>query len=891
LPHILEHLALCGSERFPVRDPFFLMLRRSLQTFMNAMTYPDFTCYPFSTCNEEDFFNLFSIYADAVFRPNLDRRDFDQEGWRLEPDADGNLQLAGIVFNEMKGAMGDSDAQCSQALSRLMLADTCYAVNSGGEPTAIPDLSYDDLVTFHRQHYTPANGVLVTYGAVDLDRLQTAAAMYCQGPTTAAIAGPRLQTRLPRAGQRHAIRVPCADDDAASRQDASLFGRYYLLGDFAAPAERMRAQLVDVLLTGHAAAPLRHSLEQANLARSASGTGLMTGYRNGVFAVELTGLLDEATALAELQPTLSDAWQRASEAAQDPEAIASALHRLELQSRRIENDSYGKGLLLALNSVKAWNVGCAPSDALDMPSHLSALRTWAETPGAILAWLETNLFGNNHWLEIVSDPDPTWVSQLDHWQVEQAQAIAARQERDHVAAAKALAERQAEADDDSCLPTIRVSDIAPTMTAPDGGWSGPGEALFSNTAGSNGLAELTLVQSLPELSQTELEHLPRLCALLGKLGTDDRSYLQQAAAVQKVSEGLQASYRLFRQPGSTTIEGMMTLRISGLERNVPAMCQEIARLFTGQRFDEEQRHDELLGQTVDYLSRSLVDRGHRLATSAAAAVVDPLAAWNDHLSGATALKRLRDSSAAVLSAPLRALWQKLAARPWRTCLVGEQANTAPVLDHLGAYLGQASPGIFPSIDLGADRRGIVLPQAIRFNARCWSLGTEANAIAVPELGRWQVALQALKDRFLHTKIREQGSAYGSMASLSSRTVCLTSYRDPRLDGTHADYEAALHLLADDAWSEQTIEQAILGVMADFDQPLAALSNAARSFTWSLSGLSLDSLQAQRQAILSTTKDDIQRLGRHLATCATGYATAADQAAMQESSQTWQAEQW
>ena len=274
---------------------------------------------------------------------------------------------------------------------------------------------------------------------------------------------------------------------------------------------------------------------------------------------------------------------------------------------------------------------------------------------------------------------------------------------------------------------------------------------------------------------------------------------------------------------------MITLRVSGLERHIPSMSQEIARLFSSQRFDEEQRHDELLAQTVDYLSRSLVDRGHRLATSAAAAVVDPLAAWNDHLSGAAALARLRDAQAHNLSAPLEALWQKLAQRPWRACLVGEVADTAPVIDHLGAYLGFAETGPVAELALGADRRGIVLPQAIRFNARCWSLGDEDADITLPELGHWQVALQALKDRFLHTKIREQGSAYGSMASLSARTVCLTSYRDPRLDGTFADYNAAMQLLADDSWDEQTIEQGILGVMADFDQPLAALSHAARDF--------------------------------------------------------------
>ena len=289
------------------------MLRRSLQTFMNAMTYPDYTCYPFSTCNEQDFFNLFSIYSDAVFAPNLDRRDFDQEGWRLEPDADGNPTLAGIVFNEMKGAMGDSDAQCEQALTRHMLPETCYAVNSGGEPQAIPDLSYEDLVQFHRDHYTPSNALLVTYGDLNLTKVHQHLAPYFspKHPQKDTLP-PAIQQSLPRRAERIPVRVPCADTSESAQLDASLLGRYYLLGDHSDPETKLRAQLVDILLTDHAGSPLRRVFEESGMARSASGCGLVSGYRNGIFAIEVTGVTQPDQFSATLRRALSAAAESAT---------------------------------------------------------------------------------------------------------------------------------------------------------------------------------------------------------------------------------------------------------------------------------------------------------------------------------------------------------------------------------------------------------------------------------------------------------------------------------------------------------------------------------------------------------------------------------------------------
>ena len=216
LPHILEHLSLCGSERYPVRDPFFMMLRRSLQTFMNAFTYPDMTCYPFATQVAKDFDNLLAIYLDAVFAPRLDPLDFAQEGWRLEPQdgADGGEDptgwaLKGVVYNEMKGAMGESDSLIFDALGRQLLPGTC-AHNSGGDPRAIAHLVHEDLVAFHRSRYNGANACFTTYGKLDVDELQARFECYLEAHPGEALPAESCQS-APLGKREEAVQVPLAE--------------------------------------------------------------------------------------------------------------------------------------------------------------------------------------------------------------------------------------------------------------------------------------------------------------------------------------------------------------------------------------------------------------------------------------------------------------------------------------------------------------------------------------------------------------------------------------------------------------------------------------------------------------------------------------------------------
>ena len=410
LPHILEHIALCGSERFPVRDPFFLMLRRSLNTFMNAFTYPDVTCYPFATQSDKDFANLLAVYCDAAFRPRLDSRDFAQEGWRLEPSKDeaGSWQLQGVVYNEMKGAMASADAQMHHAIDRKLMADTPYRWNSGGDPRAIPRLQHADLVDFHHQRYCAANAVVVTYGAIDLDLVQKTLASYWQGDPGESQPVPPLQPAA-NAEEELAVDLPlAAGQDPAEVAQA---GFHWVLGDCRDPDLALRWYLLEQLLLGNPAAPLRYALEHSGLGRSIGHSGFDNNAGVGQFTIELDGCpTDQAGELKQLiTQTLTDIVT----AGFTDEVIDAALHQLEIAQRRIGGDGLPHGLGLCVRTTMAWNHGVPFEHVLDQDARLASLRSWATDHNHLTALIRDQLLGNQHRLWAVGKPDETWQARQD----------------------------------------------------------------------------------------------------------------------------------------------------------------------------------------------------------------------------------------------------------------------------------------------------------------------------------------------------------------------------------------------------------------------------------------------------------------------------------------------
>lgn len=878
LPHILEHLSLCGSRRYPVRDPFFLMLRRSLQTFMNAFTYPDMTCYPFATQVGKDFDNLLGIYLDATFAPLLDQRDFAQEGWRLEPSAfplpagtDAAAikawAIKGVVFNEMKGAMGERDSLMFRALTAALLPTTCYRHNSGGEPLEIPQLRYQDLVDFHRSRYCGANACFATYGAVDLPALHARIEPYLQSHPGRPLPAPALQPALPDAGTITVAVPQAADQDAAEVGAAALA---WCWGDTADPDELLLAELTDRVLFGHAAAPLRLSIEQSRLARSCGSSGFMSFLTNGVFSIELEGL--DPARYGEVEPLVLQELQRLAREGIPSTDVEAALHQLELARRRIGGDGTPFGLQLCLRGIMAWNRGRDPIASLDQDAAIARLKQRVRAPGFWQAWIRERFLDHRHRVRLHAQPDPQHLRKQEE---REAALLAGRLDQIDAAGRRALAAaaadllaRQAEPPRTEVLPRLELADV-PTSAA----WAQPvtdAPGLTTFVQPTNGLLHAIAAFVLPPLSDDERALLPLVTDLVGQLGVGSEDYQRWARRLTACSGGLSAWYRFQSDPVDVRRQrSCLFIEIRGLAERRDEFLPLLAACTAQQRHDEVERLAELLDEDLNDQQGRLLSSGMDLATAAAQRGFGGVAALSHELSGLGRLLRLRNwvdaEAAEELGARLATLWTKITASPAHLALIGDTAGEAAAQ----AALRQAWKGL-ATADLLDAAHAPRLPVRVDVPASAYLTASPVNycglALPVvpaghPDAPALAVACQYLKDEVLHRRIREQGGAYGSAASYrgNAAAVTLGSYRDPRLDATFADLEAGLVSLTSIGDDVEPLRCAILGRIARIDAPSSPAGEARKRFTGDLLGNGPEVVGAFRAGLLAVTAADIRRV--------------------------------
>ncbi len=846
LPHILEHTTLCGSRRFPVRDPFFMMLRRSLATFMNAMTYPDLTAYPFSTQVAKDWDNLLAVYLDAVFAPRLDERDFHQEGHRCAPGKDGTWQRQGVVFNEMLGALGSTDAQLHNAISRALLPDTIYRHESGGEPCEIPRLTHAELVAFHRRCYCPANAVLVTYGDVPIDRLDAALAPYLATPG-AALPAPTAQPPL-HASTRLDVPVPIAPGQQVV--DVTETGIAWAWGDTADIDEVLAADLLERLLLGHAGAPLRRALESSGLGRGTGGSGYSGHPRTGLFSAAIDG--HEPADAGKIEALIRSTVAAIARDGISQAEIDAALHQLELSRREVRGDGAPYGLELCLRLVGPWNLGIDGLPFLDAGPALARLRGRAD-PAWVRGEVARRLVDNPQHAVYTAVPDQEFhargkarVAELDR-----AELAVPGAEAQLRAAAAALAARQAQPDDAGVLPELTIADVPRSRRWASGSetpWSGGRLTVFS--APTNGLTHL--VAALPLALDDELELIPLLTGALGGLGCATRDYAAQSALLNACSGGVRSWIETGSAPDdAAVVRPFLCVEIKGLSERTGDFLPLLAETLLATRFDEAERLEELVEQAVASGQERVTRAGSALAAAAATRAFAGAVGLGHRLSGLGRLawlKKLSDQGGDGLGERLARLRDRLVAVAPHAALIGDRGGAPAVL----------AAATWPARPAG-DATARTLPAGAPLAPTAFTTGTSVNycalAFAAPALRHADAASLAvgariLTNRWLHPKLREQGGAYGGGASYSPGCVQLTSYRDPRLADTYRDMRDGLRWLATLPDDAAVLKEAQLGVLQGLDAPGSPAGEARRRFLGDLTGRDPATIDAYRGRILA-----------------------------------------
>jgi Zn-dependent M16 (insulinase) family peptidase len=875
--HILEHTSLCGSERYPVRDPFFMMTRRSLNTFMNAFTSADWTAYPFASRNRKDFSNLLDVYLDATFFPALNEMDFLQEGHRVEfaeaNNPDSELVYKGVVFNEMKGAMSSPVSALYQALSRELFPTITYHHNSGGDPEAIPDLSYDELKAFHAHHYHPSNAVFMTYGDIPAAEHQArfeegALKRFKRLELDISVPDERRFSAPLQVEDRYALD---GEDDTADKTHIVLG---WLLGKSIDAEEVMRAHLLSGVLLDNGSSPLRHALETSELGNAPSPLcGLSDSSREMLFAAGLEGSSPEHAAAVE--QLIMDVLKDVADNGVDKEIVEAVLHQYELSQREVSGDGFPYGLQLMVNALGTVLHGANALAALDIDPILAKLRQQIEDP-AFIKGLAREVLENPHRVRLVMRPDTGLSAERAAKEAARLAAIkaqmSAEQKQQVIEQAAALQQRQQQHDDPEVLPKVGLEDIPAELAIPEGENRTIGAMPASWYArGTNGLVYQQVVVDLPAMDEELAQLLPIFTDILTEVGSADRDYLEAQALQAAVTGGIGANVALRGAVDDLQqSRGTFTLSGKALARNQAALADLMQQTFEAARFDELPRIRELVAQERMYREQRVTSAGHSLAMVAAAAGLTPSAAqqqrWSG-LSGIKSLKALDDSLDDVthleaFAAKLQQLRDILLQAPRQLLLIGEAEQREGITSHLQqrwqGHPAASSSGLYlPAAASGQLQQGWATSTQVNFCARAYPgvCAEHSDAPALMVLGGF------LRNNFLHRTIREQGGAYGGGAGYDTDSGAFRfySYRDPRLNETLADFDHSIEWLLENNHEWRLVEEAILGVISSIDKPGSPAGEAKKSFYATLHGRTPEQRRRFRARILEVKESDLKRV--------------------------------
>jgi len=694
--HVLEHVALCGSEKFPVRDPFFSMIKRSLNTFMNAMTAADWTAYPYATQNKNDYFNLLEVYLDAAFFPNIHPLDFAQEGIRVELDEDDKPQFKGIVFNEMKGAMSGEIDQLYHTVAHHLFPTTTYHYNSGGDPADIPDLTHNELVAFHQSHYHPANSVIMSFGNIPVSETQ---ARIHDDALTQFAAGKK---HVSRPEVRLSAPISAVDtytaDEAGPNQTHHVLA--WLLPSITNPKQRLALRLLEGVLIEHAGSPLRAYLDSHPLGTSPSPLlGLDDSHYEMVFYTGLRGSEPEYAEAVEqgIMDLLADVASKPI----DSDTIETILHQIEIDQRHIGGDSMPYGLNLMLEGFSTAIHDGNPIDVWEVDEHLAWLREQVKDEQWLPNLIKTHLLDNNHRVRVTLVPDSEKSARLAAAEQVRLDTIAMDLTEDDKAIlekqALDLAARQAAPDDLSLLPKVGLEDVPTDISFKQGTQkqvmlSGQDSTLFEYEAGTNGLYYYQVIVPLTDAIGNQdtsnlpvnevINHplLPIYLSLLSELGTDELDAYEMQAKQAAHSSGVTA--RISQRTAiddNHAISSYFVVATRALNRKTEAI-DLLKEVMQHSVFEEHDRIKEILQQRQASWQSRLASAGHAYALQTASRAMSRQAQLEYVRSGLPALNALKDFLAHAsdndnkwdeLATSLMALHQRLLSLPKHAVIICE----------------------------------------------------------------------------------------------------------------------------------------------------------------------------------------------------------------------------
>ena len=870
--HILEHSVLCGSKKYPTKEPFLVLLQSSLQSFLNAFTFPDKTCYPVASANLQDFYNLIDVYIDAVFHPIISENIFRQEGWHLEAEtSDGPWLYKGVVYNEMKGVYSSPDSRLSEESQHAIFPDTLYSLDSGGRPDEIPSLSYEEFRDFHSRYYHPSNSRFFFWGDdPEEERLAIVARAlagkgHCDVDSSIslqpAFAAP---TRVTRA-------YP------AEKGAKCLFTVNWLTGKRGDLERTLTLEMLQHILEGMPGSPLRRALISSGLGEDTTGDGLQMDLAQTSYSTGLKGVAEEDLPRAE--------------------------ELIEFSYRESNTGNFPQGLAAMLQCLATWLYDENPLDSLAWEKPLASIKErLAKGDPVFEEAIRTLFLENPSRATVVLTPDEGLAARIEEEEaarVSAAQAAMSLKEREEVVRiTRELQKAQATPDTPEALasiPSLGLGDLPSHNRLTQRAIQETSDfTMVGHELPTRGVAYMNLLIPLPKLPVRLVPSLSLFLRTFRDVGTARRDYTELGALIAAKTGGLGASLTMVNHTDGN-LRCYLNLTGKAVSSKVQDLFDILNEILLEPIKDKDvlsQRLKEMLLEDKAGLEQDLVASGHKAASTRVLTHFSPAAVIGEAMDGIHYLNTLRsrldnwDTALPQLLEDLDELRRLLVvARPGVVHCVGstdDMENVARLAEHVWHALpGGARVDGTQCISLAAPVGAEVFatPSQVNYVAK----GCNLKALGYSYHGSAAVIMRHLARSYLWEQVRVLGGAYGAFCSLdrtSGNFVC-SSYRDPNVEKTVAVYDSMADYLAGISLTREDLTRAIVGTIGDLDLYRLPEARGAYSLGRWLAGESDEALQALREEILSTTNDDFRAFAPILKeaaskgeTCVIGGANAA-----------------
>ncbi len=869
--HILEHSVLCGSRKYPVKEPFVELVKGSLKTFLNAFTYPDKTCYPVASQNVQDFYNLVDVYLDAVFYPRLTPFVLQQEGWHYElDDPDGPLTIKGVVYNEMKGVYSSPDSMLSELSQQSLFPDTTYGLDSGGDPKVIPRLTFEQFKSFHDRFYHPSNAMIYFFGNDDPDRRLEIIDEYLKDFSRIdPESGIPLQT--PKTAQSKIVRPFAASINEAGQGGLkSMVTINWLLPETTDAVLNLALQILEYVLLGMPGSPLKRALIESGLGEDIAGGGLETELRQLFFSTGLKGIRAEDA--PEVEKLIFETLSSLARDGIDPETVEAGLNTIEFHLRESNFGSFPQGLAIMLRALSTWLYEADPTSLLAFESPLNQVKEKLKSRGFLEGLISRYFLDNQHRTVVLLEADPG----LAERQAEEEAAkfdqikhsLSAEEIRHIIEDANTLQRMQSSQDSPEALasiPVLKISDLdrrnkmIPLEQRPAEGVPG-----FYHDIFTSGVSYFDVGFNLQTLPARYLPYAPLFGRALFEMGTDFQDFVSLSQKISRKTGGIHPEVFASAMIGGGDPAAWLFLRGKSMTAQVKDLMDILGGTSGAVKLDDRERFRQIVLEEKARQERKIVPSGHQVINQRIRAHFN-LADWvresTDGISYFLFLgklaKEVDENWGKVLSdlEDVRRLLINRSAMVFN--LTADSRDLHSIEPHVHRFL-HTLPGRPAAIERWQPRlfpefEGIMVPSQVNYvgkGADLYGKGYELH-------GSSKVITGYLRASWLWEKVRVQGGAYGGFCLFDriSGVFTFISYRDPNLLKTIENFDGTAQFLRTADLSDDEIRKAIIGAIGDLDSYMLPDMKGYVSMLRQLTGDSEEERQKMRDQILGTTADD------------------------------------